>query len=98
MSECLRCTMSGVADVAELWFVETRKQRVNAEQTVAREADLVSFDGGFNRFSDGVSRDVLFGKSAAAGSMDTLGLTAVAREQRGTVRSVEYAGGRIVAK
>jgi hypothetical protein len=37
---------------------------------------------GFNRFSDGVSRDVLFGKSAAAGSLDTFGFTAVAREQR----------------
>jgi ABC-type Fe3+ transport system substrate-binding protein len=37
---------------------------------------------GFNRYSDGVSRDVLLGKSAAAGVMDTLGFTAVNREQR----------------
>jgi ABC-type Fe3+ transport system substrate-binding protein len=37
---------------------------------------------GFNRYSDGVSRDVLFGKSAAAGCLDTQGFTAVTREQR----------------
>jgi iron(III) transport system substrate-binding protein len=37
---------------------------------------------GFNRYSDGVSRDVLLSKSAAAGVMDTLGFTAVNREQR----------------
>jgi ABC-type Fe3+ transport system substrate-binding protein len=37
---------------------------------------------GFARFSDGVSRDVLFGKTAAGGTLDSYGFSALAREQR----------------
>ena len=37
---------------------------------------------GFARYSDAVSRDVLMGKSAAGGTLDSYGFSALAREQR----------------
>jgi ABC-type Fe3+ transport system substrate-binding protein len=70
--------MSGSVHMNYEWIL----QRYGWDEGFAVLLRLGANARGFARYSDGVSRDVVLGKAAAGGTLDSYGFSALAREQR----------------